>query len=195
MLIEGDDSDCAAWSVRLCPTGCLIVPPGSNDVTTSQLILSAGEGYINLRVGELRENFIVISNCLRPAGCIYMLLFPVRSVVCLLVPNRAERPFRRRCQRGIGRGVPNYTSAVRTQSHHRLAEPQPRRSQRGPLTSSSSPSCHFSNEIKTLCCPPANLETAMVLLMELNERASQCGSNKSIRVIVNFWSGNHLCHC
>ncbi|XP_077951032.1 C-Jun-amino-terminal kinase-interacting protein 4 isoform X2 [Gasterosteus aculeatus] len=32
--------------------GCLIVPPGSNDVTTSQLILSAGEGYINLRVGD-----------------------------------------------------------------------------------------------------------------------------------------------
>ncbi|XP_037311093.2 C-Jun-amino-terminal kinase-interacting protein 4 isoform X1 [Pungitius pungitius] len=32
--------------------GCLIIPPGSNNVTTSQLILSAGEGYINLRIGD-----------------------------------------------------------------------------------------------------------------------------------------------
>ncbi|KAM8869475.1 C-Jun-amino-terminal kinase-interacting protein 4 isoform 2-T2 [Spinachia spinachia] len=32
--------------------GCLIVPPGSSNVTTSQLILSAGEGYINLRIGD-----------------------------------------------------------------------------------------------------------------------------------------------
>ncbi|XP_068591814.1 C-Jun-amino-terminal kinase-interacting protein 4 isoform X2 [Cebidichthys violaceus] len=32
--------------------GCLIVSPGSSNVTTSQLILSGGEGYINLRIGD-----------------------------------------------------------------------------------------------------------------------------------------------
>lgn len=32
--------------------GCLIVSPGSSTVTTSQVILSGGEGYINLRIGD-----------------------------------------------------------------------------------------------------------------------------------------------
>ncbi|KAI3361108.1 hypothetical protein L3Q82_013308, partial [Scortum barcoo] len=32
--------------------GCLIVPPGSSTITTSQLILSGGEGYINFRIGD-----------------------------------------------------------------------------------------------------------------------------------------------
>ncbi|XP_056300919.1 C-Jun-amino-terminal kinase-interacting protein 4 isoform X1 [Pseudoliparis swirei] len=32
--------------------GCLIVSPGSSNVTTSQVILSGGEGYINLRIGD-----------------------------------------------------------------------------------------------------------------------------------------------
>ncbi|XP_027142557.1 C-Jun-amino-terminal kinase-interacting protein 4 isoform X2 [Larimichthys crocea] len=32
--------------------GCLITTPGSNTVTTSQLILSGGEGYINFRIGD-----------------------------------------------------------------------------------------------------------------------------------------------
>ncbi|TNN81092.1 C-Jun-amino-terminal kinase-interacting protein 4 [Liparis tanakae] len=32
--------------------GCLIVSPGSSSVTTSQVILSGGEGYINLRMGD-----------------------------------------------------------------------------------------------------------------------------------------------
>ncbi|KAM6935426.1 C-Jun-amino-terminal kinase-interacting protein 4 isoform 1-T1 [Lycodopsis pacificus] len=32
--------------------GCLIVSPGSSNVTSSQLILSGGEGYINLRIGD-----------------------------------------------------------------------------------------------------------------------------------------------
>lgn len=32
--------------------GCLITSPGSSQVTTSQLILSGGEGYINFRIGD-----------------------------------------------------------------------------------------------------------------------------------------------
>ncbi|XP_044064820.1 C-Jun-amino-terminal kinase-interacting protein 4 isoform X1 [Siniperca chuatsi] len=32
--------------------GCLITSPGSSTVTTSQLILSGGEGYINFRIGD-----------------------------------------------------------------------------------------------------------------------------------------------
>ncbi|XP_022612524.1 C-Jun-amino-terminal kinase-interacting protein 4-like [Seriola dumerili] len=32
--------------------GCLMTSPGSNTVTTSQLILSGGEGYINFRIGD-----------------------------------------------------------------------------------------------------------------------------------------------
>lgn len=35
-------------------TGCLITSPGSSTVTTSQLILSGGEGYINFRIGEYK---------------------------------------------------------------------------------------------------------------------------------------------
>ena len=36
---------------HLCLTGCLITSPGSSHVTTAQLILSGGEGYINFRIG------------------------------------------------------------------------------------------------------------------------------------------------
>ncbi|XP_034409069.1 C-Jun-amino-terminal kinase-interacting protein 4 isoform X2 [Cyclopterus lumpus] len=32
--------------------GCLIVSPGSSNVTSSQIVLSGGEGYINLRIGD-----------------------------------------------------------------------------------------------------------------------------------------------
>ncbi|XP_076592396.1 C-Jun-amino-terminal kinase-interacting protein 4 [Chaetodon auriga] len=32
--------------------GCLVTSPGSSTVTTSQLILSGGEGYINFRIGD-----------------------------------------------------------------------------------------------------------------------------------------------
>ncbi|XP_068426818.1 C-Jun-amino-terminal kinase-interacting protein 4 isoform X2 [Clinocottus analis] len=32
--------------------GCLIVSPGTSNVSTSQIILSGGEGYINLRIGD-----------------------------------------------------------------------------------------------------------------------------------------------
>ncbi|XP_054477266.1 C-Jun-amino-terminal kinase-interacting protein 4 isoform X2 [Anoplopoma fimbria] len=32
--------------------GCLIIPPGSINVTSSQLILSGGEGYVNFRIGD-----------------------------------------------------------------------------------------------------------------------------------------------
>lgn len=37
-----------------CFTGCLITSPGTSTVTTSQLILSGGEGYINFRIGKLK---------------------------------------------------------------------------------------------------------------------------------------------
>uniref|UniRef100_A0A7N8Y2H5 C-Jun-amino-terminal kinase-interacting protein 4-like n=1 Tax=Mastacembelus armatus TaxID=205130 RepID=A0A7N8Y2H5_9TELE len=35
--------------------GCLMTSPGSSTVTTSQLILSGGEGYINFRIGDDRS--------------------------------------------------------------------------------------------------------------------------------------------
>lgn len=41
----------------LLVSGCLMASPGSSHVTTAQLILSGGEGYINFRIGE----FIVFS--------------------------------------------------------------------------------------------------------------------------------------
>lgn len=40
-------------------------------VTTSQLILSGGEGYINFRIGKLQENTIVLSNCLQLSDVLY----------------------------------------------------------------------------------------------------------------------------
>ncbi|XP_029308111.1 C-Jun-amino-terminal kinase-interacting protein 4 isoform X2 [Cottoperca gobio] len=56
---------CSISSAQLCYHGhrqavrfiiaapsCLIVSPGSNNVTSSQLILSGGEGYINFRIGD-----------------------------------------------------------------------------------------------------------------------------------------------
>lgn len=50
---------------HICPTDCLITSPGSSTVTTSQLILSGGEGYVNFRIGELKENNTVVSVCLK----------------------------------------------------------------------------------------------------------------------------------
>ncbi|KAF7666827.1 hypothetical protein LDENG_00089390 [Lucifuga dentata] len=56
---------CSVSSVQLCyhghrqavrfiiaAPGCLCTSPGSSTVTTSQLILSGGEGYINFRIGD-----------------------------------------------------------------------------------------------------------------------------------------------
>ncbi|XP_058503520.1 C-Jun-amino-terminal kinase-interacting protein 4 isoform X1 [Solea solea] len=56
---------CSIASVQLCyhghrqavrfiiaAPGCLMTSPGSSTVTTSQLILSGGEGYINFRIGD-----------------------------------------------------------------------------------------------------------------------------------------------
>ncbi|XP_018538169.1 C-Jun-amino-terminal kinase-interacting protein 4 isoform X2 [Lates calcarifer] len=36
----------------IAASGCLMTSPGSSTVTTSQLILSGGEGYINFRIGD-----------------------------------------------------------------------------------------------------------------------------------------------
>lgn len=66
LLIQGAFSECASIQyLSICPTGCLIVSPGSSNVTTSQVILSGGEGYINLRIGELKKLIIVVLNCLK----------------------------------------------------------------------------------------------------------------------------------
>lgn len=68
-------------------SGCLITNPSSSHVTTAQLILSGGEGYINFRIGKLKNNKTVLKSVSSIASFVHYLVY-LKAVKVLFVSRR-----------------------------------------------------------------------------------------------------------
>lgn len=122
-------------------TGCLNTSPGSSTVTTSQLILSGGEGYINFRIGELKGKLL---------WC-WIYTINLFVILKLLISNLTIHFFRRRCWWWI-RWLPKYTAAVWAQSHDHLPGSFSFSTQLSALTACSPTRFTLLDGADMLCC-------------------------------------------